>query len=264
VAFYLLVQAAGYVLGNLVSTIRRTPRQSPAVWRQYFHELNQPAFAPPSGAFLPVWAINNVSAIWGLLQALNKPAGTPGRAVFLRLQALSWLDLVVWNTAYFVVRSPVNGFVLTALFLMLTLASIGVAVLRLKDSRVALSLATLCVWLLLATPVALLQMHWNRDDLWQVGPRAIPDPRRVWSGLALREAGAERTGSAATAVTFRALERRDLDWYLASGEWRGRAGGYAIQERGGALVRAIEGDYLNVVGLPVGLLLDLAPCLLSR
>jgi septum formation protein len=59
-----------------------------------------------------------------------------------------------------------------------------------------------------------------------------------------------------TAVTFRALDDGFIDWYLATGEWRGRAGAYAIQERGAALVRRIEGDYLNVVGLPLGLLLD--------
>ena len=47
-----------------------------------------------------------------------------------------------------------------------------------------------------------------------------------------------------------------MDWYLASGEWRERAGGYAIQGRGGALVAGIDGDYTNVVGLPVAALLD--------
>ena len=60
-----------------------------------------------------------------------------------------------------------------------------------------------------------------------------------------------------TAVTFRDLGDELVAWYLATGEWRGRAGGYAIQERGAALVRRIEGDYLNVVGLPLGLLLGL-------
>ena len=86
---------------------------------------------------------------------------------------------------------------------------------------------------------------------------------RVWSGLALREAGAERTCAAATAVTFRALERRHLDWYLASGEWRDRAGAYAIQGKGAALVREIRGDYWNVVGLPVPALLELVPDLIA-
>jgi septum formation protein len=81
----------------------------------------------------------------------------------------------------------------------------------------------------------------------------------VMSGMALREGGAETTDVAVTRVRFRELERAELDWYLASEEWRERAGGYAIQGRGAALVAAIEGDYWNVVGLPVPALLALAP-----
>ena len=62
-----------------------------------------------------------------------------------------------------------------------------------------------------------------------------------------------------TDVTFRALDDADVAAYVALGEWEGRAGGYAIQGRGAALVRSIAGDYLNVVGLPLARLLDLAP-----
>ena len=62
-----------------------------------------------------------------------------------------------------------------------------------------------------------------------------------------------------TEVTFRALSRDEIDDYVALGEWEGRAGGYAIQGRGATLVRRINGDYLNVVGLPLARLLDLLP-----
>jgi nucleoside triphosphate pyrophosphatase len=82
----------------------------------------------------------------------------------------------------------------------------------------------------------------------------------VVSGICVAEAGREpRTASATTRVRFRALDDALLDWYVATGEWRGRAGGYAIQGRGAALVAEIEGDYLNVVGLPVAALLELLP-----
>ena len=54
------------------------------------------------------------------------------------------------------------------------------------------------------------------------------------------------------------------EWYLASEEWRERAGGYAIQGRGAALVKEIRGDYWNVVGLPLPALLELCPDLLHR
>ncbi|MGO8906482.1 MAG: Maf family protein [Solirubrobacteraceae bacterium] len=85
----------------------------------------------------------------------------------------------------------------------------------------------------------------------------------VISGLALLTDVVTRTAIARTAVTFRVLGEGILDWYLACGEWRGRAGGYAIQGAGAALVRSVEGDYENVVGLPLATLLDIYPELLS-
>jgi septum formation protein len=81
----------------------------------------------------------------------------------------------------------------------------------------------------------------------------------VLSGVCLIEGGRVRTAVSTTLVDFRALDDALLEWYLATGEWSSRAGGYAIQGRGAALVRSIEGDYLNVVGLPVATLLELAP-----
>jgi septum formation protein len=77
----------------------------------------------------------------------------------------------------------------------------------------------------------------------------------VVSGLVL----GGREALAVTEVTFRELSADWIAWYVATGEWEERAGGYAIQGRGAALVRGIRGDYLNVVGLPVQALLDLAP-----
>jgi septum formation protein len=79
----------------------------------------------------------------------------------------------------------------------------------------------------------------------------------VVSGLALVTPGWEVVEDAATLVTFRVLTPRDLAWYVAAGEWEGRAGGYAIQGRGAALVDRVDGDYLNVVGLPAATLVRL-------
>jgi septum formation protein len=84
----------------------------------------------------------------------------------------------------------------------------------------------------------------------------------VMTGIAVVDRGEERSDVAVTRVRFRELDRATLDWYLDTGEWRDRAGGYAIQGRGAALVEAIEGDYFNVVGLPVAALLRLMPDLL--
>jgi septum formation protein len=79
----------------------------------------------------------------------------------------------------------------------------------------------------------------------------------VMSGLCLLTLGWEVVEHEGTLVTFRELTPRDLGHYVASGEWVGRAGGYAVQGLGASLVERIEGDYLNVVGLPAALLVRL-------
>ena len=79
----------------------------------------------------------------------------------------------------------------------------------------------------------------------------------VVSGLCLIGDGWEVVERAVTRVTFRELAARETAAYVDAGEWEGRAGGYAIQGQGASLVKAIEGDYLNVVGLPGAVLVRL-------
>jgi len=79
----------------------------------------------------------------------------------------------------------------------------------------------------------------------------------VVSGLCLLTPSWEEVEHSVTRVSFRGLDARDLAWYVGTGEWEGRAGAYAIQGSGAALVERIEGDYLNVVGLPAALLIRL-------
>jgi septum formation protein len=82
----------------------------------------------------------------------------------------------------------------------------------------------------------------------------------VLSGVALIDAaGGERTALARSLVTFRSLDADAMELYIRSGEWRDRAGAYAIQGLGSILVERVEGDFSNVVGLPVRTLLALLP-----
>ncbi len=81
----------------------------------------------------------------------------------------------------------------------------------------------------------------------------------VMSGLVVLVDGEERSGLERTSVVFKELGEAEVERYVRFGEWRGRSGGYAIQTLGSTLVERIEGSVSNVVGLPVGLLLDLAP-----
>ena len=78
----------------------------------------------------------------------------------------------------------------------------------------------------------------------------------VHSGLCLRVGGVEQLRRAASDVTFAPLSDADVEWYVGTGEWHDRAGAYAVQGRGAALVRSVDGDFQNVVGLPVPELLD--------
>lgn len=89
-----------------------------------------------------------------------------------------------------------------------------------------------------------------------VGALALIGPDRDGDGPR------ERSGISVSRVRFTELSPVLVDAYLASGEWRGRAGGYAVQGLGSALVEEIEGDVSNVIGLPLGLLARLAPELL--
>ncbi|HEX3238948.1 MAG TPA: Maf family protein [Solirubrobacterales bacterium] len=87
---------------------------------------------------------------------------------------------------------------------------------------------------------------------------------QVLSGLVVLQGGEERSGLERTEVVFRELSEAEKDRYVNFGEWEGRSGGYAIQTLGSTLVERLEGSVSNVVGLPVGLLAELAPALFER
>jgi septum formation protein len=88
-------------------------------------------------------------------------------------------------------------------------------------------------------------------------------PHVVMSGLVVLEDGEERSGLERTTVVFKQIDEAEKERYVEFGEWKGRSGGYAIQTLGSTLVERIEGSVSNVVGLPVGLLAELAPELLG-
>jgi septum formation protein len=85
----------------------------------------------------------------------------------------------------------------------------------------------------------------------------------VMSGLVVLIDEEERSGLERTTVVFKELSEAEKERYVRFGEWRGRSGGYAIQTLGSTLVERVEGSVSNVVGLPVGLLVELAPELLD-
>jgi septum formation protein len=86
----------------------------------------------------------------------------------------------------------------------------------------------------------------------------------VMGGLVVIEEGEERSGLEKTTVVFKELSEGEKERYVRFGEWEGRSGGYAIQTLGSTLVERLEGSVSNVVGLPVGLLAELAPDLFKR
>lgn len=182
-AFYFIIQVLTFATSALVSVASgnksKNTRETIFGDTSYFKNLKQVKITPPSWFFAPAWTVNNICTIYGALRVLNMPKETPGRNAFLTLQAATWLEFVAFNAAYFSLRSPINAFVLTVLFLLFTIASGFVAIFRMKDTRVALSLGTLFIWLIVATTAATTQMLWNKDELYDVGPFTKPDPRLV-------------------------------------------------------------------------------------
>lgn len=86
----------------------------------------------------------------------------------------------------------------------------------------------------------------------------------VLSGVAIVEDSEERTELVRTQVGFRSLTETEIAAYVASGEWRDRAGGYAVQGLGAALIERVEGDLSNVIGLPIPALSRMIPGLQDR
>ncbi|MFW6090039.1 MAG: Maf family protein [Gemmatimonadota bacterium] len=95
------------------------------------------------------------------------------------------------------------------------------------------------------------------DDAATMLGRLADRSHEVVTGLALRAGAETRSAAARTTVTFRALDRAEIAAYVATGEPLDKAGAYGIQGFGSALVERIEGDFFNVMGLPVPALLAL-------
>ncbi len=180
-AFYVTVQVLTFGLSGLTSIVSgnrgKNLRDDFFGDVDYFRELKQSVFSPPSWVFAPAWTLNNISVILGTWRVLNMPKNAPGRNAFLALQGASWLNYTVFSAAYFSLRSPINAFVLTLSMFVLTILSGFVAIFRLRDTWVALSLATLVVWLLIALTAGTFQAAWNYDELYQAGPFFKPNKK---------------------------------------------------------------------------------------
>lgn len=178
VVIYVALQAASAGL-NVLATYLRSGK-GPSLKRAYggntrwSDTLKRPVFQPPNWLFPIAWPINNSGEIYGALRVLNKPDGAPGRGEYLALQAATSVDYALFSAGYFGLRSTINSLALTTAYFALTVASLGVAIFRLRDWRVALSLATTLVWLCVALPSALAQALWNRDPFYHVGPFVKP------------------------------------------------------------------------------------------
>jgi nucleoside triphosphate pyrophosphatase len=104
----------------------------------------------------------------------------------------------------------------------------------------------------------------NAEEAREYLDRMSGRAHEVMSGLVVIEDGEERNGVEKTTVVFKDLTDAEKERYVRFGEWQGRSGGYAIQTFGSTLVERVEGSVSNVVGLPVGLLAELAPALFEH
>jgi tryptophan-rich sensory protein len=131
--------------------------------------------------FPVAWSINCCCAIAGGIYVLNLSRHKRGRTKFLVLQSTAWGLFVLFDTAYFGLRSPMNAAAVTLGYTAVTAASIDTAVREMREPRAALALATTAAWLALANPLAIAQAAWNRDPFWKVGP--FCEPPQGWEKL---------------------------------------------------------------------------------
>ena len=103
----------------------------------------------------------------------------------------------------------------------------------------------------------------DEEDARGMLRRLSATTHQVLTGVSLRQGAYEAGRVETTAVTFRALTDEDISWYLASGEWRDKAGGYAIQGLASRFIPSITGSYSNVVGLPLACVDQLLRSLLA-
>lgn len=160
--------------------------------RDLYRSQRLPVFAPPGAVFPVAWSINCCCAIAGGIYVLNLSRHKRGRTKFLVLQSTAWGLFVLFDTAYFGLRSPMNAAAVTLGYTAVTAASIDTAVREMREPRAALALATTAAWLALANPLAIAQAAWNRDPFWKVGP--FCEPPQGWEKL---KGGAEDSATEA-------------------------------------------------------------------
>jgi tryptophan-rich sensory protein len=127
-----------------------------------YEAIKRPWFAPPGWTFPVVWSINSALAIWGNIRVLNAPPSVD-RTAYLRLWSATWLLYISFGYAFFRLKSPLLGLLVTTNFLTLAVLSAGRAV-RI-DKKLWRSYLTLLPWLVLATAVALSVALENPDPL---------------------------------------------------------------------------------------------------
>jgi septum formation protein len=103
----------------------------------------------------------------------------------------------------------------------------------------------------------------DEEDAAAMLKRLSGKPHEVLTGVSLRQGDGEVCRVETTVVVFHELSEEDVAWYVASGEWRDKAGAYAIQGLASRFIPRIEGSYSNVVGLPMACVAQLLRSLLA-
>lgn len=172
--FYAGVQVGMWALRRAARHWTREDEPSGQHDRSLYRSMRLPAFAPPGWAFPVAWSINSACLIAGGLFVLNLSRRTRGRTRFLSSQGAAWAFFILFDTAYFGLRSPINAALVTFAYTGATAGSAVVAVRGLRRPQILWALASTLAWLALANPLAITQALWNRDPFWNVGPFLAP------------------------------------------------------------------------------------------